>query len=92
MQQMLGEIFPDPHKGKIRRIRVVEAAAIAAYHQQTDVPVVNVLLSDDAPQFKLLTGEQALCWVHDGRNYRKLRPVVPVNREKLDEFRGKYLT
>ena len=90
MQQMLGEIFPDPDKGKIRRIRIVEAAAIAAYHQQTDVPVVNVLLSDDAPQFKLLTGEKALCWVHDGRNYKKLRPVVPVNREKLDEFRGNY--
>ncbi len=90
MQQLLGSIFPDPGKGKIRRTRVMEAAAIAAYHQQTDFPIVDVLLSDDAPQFKLLTYEQALCWVHDGRNYKKLHPVVPVHSEKLGEFRGRY--
>ena len=68
----------------------MEAAAIAAYHQQTDFPVVDVLLSDGAPQYRLLTRDQALCWIHDGRNYKKLRPVVPVYGEKLDEFRGKY--
>ena len=50
----------------------MEAAAIATYHQQTDFPIVEVLLSDDAPQYKLLTYLQALCWVHDGRNYKKL--------------------
>jgi hypothetical protein len=90
MQQLLGDLFQDPGKGKIRRTRILEAAAIAAYHQQTDFPIVEVLLSDDAPQYKLLIYLQALCWVHDGRNYKKLRPVVPVNREKLDDFRGKY--
>jgi len=90
MQQLLEAIFPDQGKGKIRRTRIMEAAAIAAYHQQTDFPIVEVLLSDDAPQYKLLTYLQALCWVHDGRNYKKLRPVVQVHREKLDDFRGKY--
>jgi len=90
MQQLLEGIFPDQDKGKIRRTRIMEAAAIAAYHQQTDFPVVDVLLSDGAPQYRLLTRDQALCWVHDGRNYKKLRPVVPVYGEKLDEFRGKY--
>lgn len=90
MQQLLGCIFPDSSKGKIRRTRIMEAAAIAAYHQQTDFPIVDVLLSDGAPQFKLITREQALCWVHDGRNYKKLRPVVPVHGEKLDDFRSKY--
>ena len=68
----------------------MEAAAIAAYHQQTDRPIVDVLLSDGAPQFRLLTREQALCWVHDGRNYKKLRPVVPMHSEKLDNFRSTY--
>ena len=51
---------------------------------------MEVLLSDDAPQFKQLAIEQALCWIHDGLNYKKLQPVVPVHGEKLDEFRGKY--
>jgi hypothetical protein len=59
MQQLLGRIYPDPDKGKINRTRIMEAAAITAYHQQTDFPVVKVLLSDDAPQYKLLTYEQA---------------------------------
>ena len=60
------------------------------HHQQTDFPVIPILLTDDAPQFKLLTYEQALCWIHDGRNYKKLHPVVPVHREKLEEFLGVY--
>ncbi len=90
MQQLLGVVFPDQGKGKIRRTRILEAAAIAAYHQQTDFPIVEILLSDDAPQYKLPIYWQALCWVHDGRNYKKLCPVVPVHREKLDKFRGKY--
>jgi len=50
MHELLGQIFPDQSKGKIRRTRIMEAAAIAAYHQQTDFPVVEVLLSDDAPR------------------------------------------
>src|SRR3989337_3666021 len=70
MQQLIGKIFSNPNKGKIQRTRIMDAAAIAAYHNQTEFPVVQVLLSDDAPQFKQLTGEQALCWVHDGRNYK----------------------
>jgi len=90
MQQMLGRIFPDPDMGKINRTRIMESAAIAAYHQQTDFPVIPVLLSDDAPQFKMLTYEQALCWIHDGRNYKKLRPIVPLHSEELEKFLGQY--
>jgi hypothetical protein len=90
MQELLLIIYPTPDKGKNNRTRILEAGAIAAYHQQTDFPVIPILLTDDAPQFKRLTYEQALCWVHDGRNYKKLHPVVPVHREKLEEFLGVY--
>ena len=90
MQDLLEIIYPTPDKGKNNRTRIMEAGAIAAYHQQTDFPVIPILLTDDAPQFKLLTYEQALCWVHDGRNYKKLHPVVPLHREKLEEFLGMY--
>jgi hypothetical protein len=84
MQQLLGEIFPDPNKGKNNRTRIMEAGAIAAYHNQTEFPVVKALLSDGAPQYKKLTEEQALCWIHDGRNYTKLVPVVPHKKELQD--------
>ena len=86
MQALLDNLFPDPSKGKNNRARIMEAGAIASYHQQTGIPVVSLLLSDDAPQFKKITEEQGLCWVHDGRLYKKLTPIVPQNTEKLDAF------
>ena len=86
INELLDLIKPGPQQ----RARILDACAIAAYHEQTDYPVIPLLLSDDAPQFKLLTSAQALCWVHDGRHYKKLKPVVPPFREKLEEFRGQY--
>lgn len=75
-----------PKLGSQQRTRILEAAAIAFYHQQTDWPVVQVLVCDDAPQFKLLTAQLALCWVHEGRHYKKLSPVVAYHQQLEDEF------
>ena len=86
MQVLLDQLFPDPLRGKNNRARIMEAGAIAWYHQQTETPVVKLLLSDDAPQFKKVTDEQGLCWVHDGRLYKKLDPIVPLYREQLEGF------
>lgn len=90
MDAILGGLFPDPEKGPVCRIRIKEAGAIAAYHQEAGVPVVKVLVCDDAPQFKLLTEELLLCWVHEGRHYKRLRPVVPYHAGRLETFRGRY--
>jgi hypothetical protein len=68
----------------------MEASAIAYYHQEIDMPIVKLLLCDDAPQFKLITDELSLCWVHDGRHYKRLRPVVPNHQKELTAFRGRY--
>jgi len=70
--------------------RIMEAGAISAYHQQTNIPVIDILLSDDAPQFKKLTAAQALCWIHDGRHYNRLNPIVPLNVEILDTFKTRF--
>lgn len=75
---------------KATKKKVLEACAIAAYHQSTDIPVVSTLLSDDARQFKQVAYHHALCWIHDGRNYKKLRPIVPYHREKLEAFLEMY--
>ena len=90
MEALLCALFPDPEKNLVYRIRIKEAGAIAAYHQETAIPVVKVLVCDDAPQFKLLTEELLLCWVHEGRHYKRLRPVVPYHAERLETFRGRY--
>jgi hypothetical protein len=75
---------------KTTKKKVLEACAIAAYHQSTDIPVVTTLLSDDARQFKQIAYHHALCWIHDGRNYKKLRPIVPYYKEKLEAFLDRY--
>jgi hypothetical protein len=76
--------------GPQQRQPVWDALAIAAYHAQTDVPIVRLLLSDDASVYHLLTDTHALCWVHDGRHYAKLTPVVPAHRALLAAFRTDY--
>jgi len=69
-----------------QQARVLEAAALTAYHDQSDIPVIPVLVSDDASQFRHLTEEQGLCWVHEGRHYKKLTPFVPYHCGLLDSF------
>jgi hypothetical protein len=51
---------------------------------------VEVLVCDDASQFKLLTDKLGLCWVHDGRHYKRLNPVVSMHQEQLQAFREHY--
>ena len=79
-----------PHLGDQQRNHVIDAAAIAAYHDQMEFPVVSLLICDDAPQFKLITQQLALCWVHDGRLYKKLDPYLPYHQKLLDSFLEKY--
>ncbi len=53
-----------------------EGLALGAYHAQTTWRPVQILLVDDAPQWRHLSPVLALCWVHEGRHYKKLLPVV----------------
>jgi hypothetical protein len=76
-----------PKVGEQQRRQIVDAAAIGAYRAQQDVPVVETLVVDDAPQWKGITADRALCWVHEGRHYTKLDPCVPAHRQLLDDFR-----
>lgn len=72
--------------GSQHRTRIFEAAAIAFYHQQSQIPVIKTLVTDDAPQFKLLTDDLSLCWVHEARHYKKLSPFVTCYQKSLDKF------
>ena len=46
-----------PKLGTKPRKLIKDSFAIAAYHTQTTYPVVELLVCDDAPQFRLLTAE-----------------------------------
>lgn len=79
-----------PTLGPQQRTWILEATLVAAYHAEVDYPVVQLVLCDDAPQFKWITDALALCWVHDGRHYKKLEPVVPQHRTALAAFLTRY--
>ncbi len=53
-------------------------------------PIVQILVCDDARQFKLLTGKLALCWIHEGRHDEKLSPVVGRHVRALEAFQEGY--
>jgi len=73
-----------------QRTAILGASAVAAYHAETGVPIVDTLVSDDASVFHWLTRALMLCWVHDGRLYKKLEPVVALHRQQLKDFRKRY--
>jgi hypothetical protein len=73
-----------------QRTAILGAAAVAAYHAEKGVPIVDTLVCDDAAVFHWLTRAIMLCWVHDGRAYKKLEPVVALHRQQLEDFRKRY--
>lgn len=79
-----------PPLGEQQQARLREALALAAYRAQTDWPVVRLLVCDDAPQFREVTEELALCWIHEGRHYKKLTPWVPLHRTLLADFLSRF--
>jgi len=75
-----------PQLSQQQRKALIDAAAVAAYHAETDFPVVQALVCDDAPQFNWLSRGMMLCWVHAGRPLKKLIPIVALHREQLANF------
>ena len=85
---ILQKMFPTSQKNRISRQRILDASAIV-YYQRTEHAITQ-LIADEAPQFNLIALYKGLCWIHDGRHYKKLNPVVPAHRVILDDFNEKY--
>ena len=49
-------------------------------------------MSDDAKQFKPLTERLALCWIHEGRHYERLSPIVPSHKLAKEAFLTRFWT
>jgi len=90
MQALLEEHLPG--LGPQQRKWILDAMAVAAYHADVEFPVVRLLVCDDAPQFTLVTEELALCWVHEGRHYKKLMPAIPYHQALLEAFVQRFWT
>jgi hypothetical protein len=61
-------------------------SAVTYYVEQQEYASVLKLVADDAPQFQIITIILQLCWVHLGRNFKKLNPLVPRHQEILAKF------
>jgi hypothetical protein len=78
-----------PKLNEQQRQAILSAAAVAAYHAEVDLPLVRLLLCDDAPQYNWIA-ELGLCWVHEGRHYKKLMPVLVPHLKLLEDFRKQF--
>jgi hypothetical protein len=85
---LLNAWFPGSRKYLTHRLIILEAAAITAYQELPHA--VKLLMTDDAPQYNQVTAYHALCWVHDGRHYKKLNPIVIRHRILLNNFIEQY--
>lgn len=85
---LLKTLFPNPKKHKTNRRIVLESAALAWYQQSEYY--IQYLMTDDAPQFNKLALHHILCWIHEGRHYKKLNPLSDINRNILDAFLNQF--
>ena len=83
------ELFPKEHRHLTAQKIIRETAAIVAYHQ-CNSGRIPILLTDGALQFQLITEHHALCWIHEGRHYKKLNPVIPMHCESLEFFQKSF--
>lgn len=88
MDRWLAGIFPNPKKHKKHRKIILEACAITAY--QFGPYAISQLIVDDAPQFKLITLWLGLCWIHEGRHFKKMSPVISRHTALLETFREQF--
>jgi hypothetical protein len=72
--------------------KVRDALAVGFYRTQTAMAVPLILLTDDAAQSNLLTAPGALCWIHEGRHYKKLEPRLAYHRHCLAQFQDGFWT
>jgi hypothetical protein len=78
--------------GPRQREQVREALAVASYLADPAWPVVRALVCDDAPQFRGITEELALCWVHEGRHFKQLTPFLPQPKAALADILDRFWT
>lgn len=91
LDQMIQIHIPELKAKKNMYKRVCESLAIGYYHEQHEYPAVKNLLTDDAPEYqKIALLQQALCWIHDARYYKKLTPFINIHHQILDGFMDKY--
>ncbi|TEU13452.1 MAG: hypothetical protein E3J21_18655 [Anaerolineales bacterium] len=66
----------------------VERAEAPTAEQKQLGDYVSILICDDAPQFHNQTEHRGLCWIHEERLFKKLRPFFEAHQKLVDDFRS----
>ena len=90
MEVLLENLFPNPKKHMKNRKIILEASAIASY--QALPHALQMILTDEAPQFNEITERIASCWIHEGRHYKKLTPHFTLHKIYLEDFLKRFWT
>lgn len=78
-----------PHLlAKKSHFKVLAILALRYYQLQSDFPIVERLVTDAGFEYSKITSHQALCWLHEERNYKKMVPLIKVHQKILKRFRG----
>ena len=84
MDEVLLQFFPKPNTNKNNKKWITEAGAITYY--RTLPQAITHLMADDAKQFNFLAEHKALCWIHEGRHYKKITPFFYRHRVYIRDF------
>jgi hypothetical protein len=88
LEQLLDRNLGAMSKGVWEKIE--QECLLAGYQNGQDGPVVRALLTDGARTFDGVTEEHGLCWIHMGRLFAGLTPVVELFQQELDGFLDRY--
>lgn len=88
IDRVLSDMFPIPNTNKNNKRLIAEAGAITYYRALPHA--ITYLMADDAKQFNYLAEHKALCWIHEGRHYKKLTPFFRQHRTYVKEFLTKF--
>jgi len=88
LDSLLDQLFPNPKKHTTNR-RIIRESSAIIYYQSSEYAIKH-LLCDDAPQFNKIAKYKSLCWVHEGRHYKKLMPFVRQHQVILNNFIEKF--
>lgn len=83
IQENIPSLYAKPNMFR----RVCDSFALAHFYE---LGLLKILVSDDAPEYELITLIRMLCWIHDARHYKKLNPVFDHHRKILDNFTTHY--
>jgi hypothetical protein len=81
LNDLLLQLFPNPKKHKTNR-RIIHEASAITYYRSSEFAIKH-LICDDAPQFNKIAQYKSLCWIHEGRHYKKLAAIFATHQKLL---------